>query len=198
MIISDSHKFVFVANPKTGGTSIENCLDQYNSEYEGTGLNTKYSERHCSLKAIYQKFPFIDSYFKFAIVRNPFDWVVSWYFYRKKQQNTNNTKNISFKEWLVDENSTAYSTEGIGLTISQFDLLSGCDYVKLNLTGKFENIQNDFNLFCRLLKLPQVTLPHMNKSRHKHYTEYYDDDTREVVAKRFAKDLEYYNYKFGE
>ncbi len=190
MIISDSHNFVFVATTKTGSTSIEKHLDSYKAKHK--------ANKHCPLKIIYRKFPFIEDYFKFAIVRNPFDWVVSWYFYRKTRPNKNNTKDISFKDWLVDENSSAYNIEGIGLTLSQYDVLNCDKNIELDFIGRYENFQNDYNTICDKVGIPRQQLPHLNRSKHKHYTEYYDEETKQLIAEKYAKDIECFGYKFGD
>jgi chondroitin 4-sulfotransferase 11 len=149
------------------------------------------------------------NWFKFTFVRNPWDRVISTFHYRKKAIKTRNKnphwpsreeiKNDDFKATVLKDlnnknSATHYLEEPCffnwwinSKTISQFDYI-----------GKTETLQEDFDAICRLVKLPPLKLPHKNKTKHKHYTEYYDDETKQIVAEKYAKDIEYFGYKFGE
>jgi len=81
----------------------------------------------------------------------------------------------------------------------QLDFLTNSSgQVIVDFIGRFENLDQDFNIVCDKIGIPQQTLPHKNKSTHKHYTEYYDDKSRRIIMNRFDKDIEYFGYKFGD
>ena len=129
-----------------------------------------------------------NDYFKFAFVRNPFDKIVSQYHFNRRGFGF---EDATFKEYV----KAWYNGKKIS-NFPQFNLFYLDE--KLDFIGRFENIQKDFDIICDKIGILKQKLPHINKSQHKHYTEYYDDETREIVAEKFAKDIEYFGYKFGE
>lgn len=196
-MISHTHKFIFVHINKNGGTSIRNNLSKYCShqKYKHEMLFKKIPNNNVnnSNENLFEKcrFPF-DYYFKFTFVRNPWDRVLSNYFFAKQVWNLD----CSF-EYYVKDYLNIYKNKFINL--NQLDWISDFKHnVRLDFIGRFENLQNDYDFVCNKIKIPQHKLLHKNKSVHNHYTEYYNKETKQIVAKKYAKDIEYFEYKFGE
>jgi hypothetical protein len=61
---------------------------------------------------------------------------------------------------------------------------------------KFENLNSDWDDMFGKLGYEAPKLPVLNKYKHKHYSEYYDDETREFVGWLFKKDIDAFGYKF--
>ena len=66
--------------------------------------------------------------------------------------------------------------------------------------GRYENLEKDFHFVCEKLNLGKLKLGNEKKVRQdkKHYTKYYSRDSKKIVAELFKKDIEYFDYKFGE
>ena len=199
-MISQKHKFIFVHVPKCGGTSMERVfLDLDDSCVKTIHSNVNwYKENYSSEWA---------NYFKFTFVRNPWYIVCSYYFFLRDKPNSHKPKvrkyarNLPFSDWVKRtvrrvRKQRIIPPSGHRLLTRQCDFAN--DTSEINFIGRFENIQEDFNIVCGKIGIPHQKLPHKNKSKHKHYTEYYDDETRQIVAEKYAKDIEMFGYEFGE
>ena len=67
----------------------------------------------------------------------------------------------------------------------------------MDFVGRFENLKKDFDIVCQKLSLKNVELCHKNKSSKKPYQEYFDQETIDLVADSYKKDIDYFGYKFN-
>ena len=189
-MVSHHHKFIFIHVPKTGGGSIERLLKH----------SCIFHHRHQKLHDIHAKYPESVDYYTFAFVRNPWDRLVSnfkfkQYNHRDKKSRPEEWAAMSFRDFILN-------TNGIGMqcTLSnktQYDFLTeGGVSLSSYCIYKYENMEENYGIVCNRIGIRRDTLPHVNRTRHKHYTEYYDDETRDIVAKKYAKDIEHFGYKF--
>lgn len=202
-MISHKHKCIFIHIPKCAGSSVEKSL--MGKQYVKWDEHNKIWVQHATAQQVKKLYcQDYEDYFSFAFVRNPWDRAVSDYFWIKKDLKIKDT----FKNFLLLENNfntpklsyphlNSFGRGDHVLAQSDFILNSRGEQI-VNFIGKFENLQQDFNIVCDKIGIPKQRLPHKNKGDHKHYTEYYNNETCEIVAEKYKKDVEYFNYEFGK
>lgn len=194
-MISHKYKCIFIHIGKTGGSSIEHALDQHvsiDSGISGEIGNTKLKGKQWTALEYAKKYPKeYKEYFTFAFVRNPWDRTVSHYEWQILLCNPYVMK-LDFKGHIK-------SRRFKGLKFSYIDNI--CDNkneIMVDFVGRFETLQKDFDIVCDRIGIEHIKLPHINKINHKHYTEYYDEETKQIVAEKYAQDIEYFGYEFAE
>jgi hypothetical protein len=126
----------------------------------------------------------LDSYYKFCIVRNPWDVQVSMYYYINKRRD----RTISFEEHLkksIVVNSKLYSISGKPM----------CDFYI-----RYENLIEDIETLCKTLNLKYdiTKLPNYNCGMRPStdYRSMYNEETKAYVATICAKEIEMFKYAF--
>jgi hypothetical protein len=67
----------------------------------------------------------------------------------------------------------------------------------VDFIGRYENLQTDFDTACDRIGIPRIQLPHERRAVDRDdYRRYYDDESRELVARHYAPDIERLGYTF--
>jgi len=130
-----------------------------------------------------------ENFFKFAFVRNPLDWQVSMYFYMKgvdSHPEHNIVKDMSFSQYIEWRCTKE-------LNFQSDYLLDDKNNFLVDFVGKYENLNKEILFVSKETGL-KFDLPHLNKSQHKHFLEYYDNQSKELVYKYFKKDFDILSY----
>jgi len=216
MIISYDKKFIFFHVAKVAGTSIKSALEDWAQEPEKFKIkrpkkllannepNPMYTMWeaflwHAKAKDAQKAIPDYNDYYKFAFVRNPWDWQVSMYNFVLKR--TDHAKHELVKkmqgfeeylEWVIH----AHNPYPKGGTKLQKDIISDDnDNLIVDYVGRFETLNKDFDHVCQVLGI-ESKLPYLNQSNHKKYTAFYNERTKKLVADHCAADIELFAYTF--
>lgn len=207
-MISRQRGCIFVHIPKTGGTSIENVLwpgprtpaDLW-STTNGGGRNAYQTGglQHLLARHIRQEVgdAAFAACFKFTIVRNPFDRLVSQFAYTIRAR-------PDLRALLGLESDAPFSLYlgRIGERPHvqwerQCSFLDDADgRCLIDFVGRFERLDADFAEILRRLGLPAASLPHANAGRRGPYRDYYSAADRRRVERLYGDDLARFGYTF--
>ncbi len=195
MIISHKHKFIFIAVPKTATHAVRMALrpelgDQDEEhctlfEQKRTSYNFNSSHGHIPASAIRQAVgeQVWNEYFKFGFVRNPFDKAFSTFSFLKGR---------GAKEETLEECLDSEEIKRRCLFRPQAEYFDEqMDYI-----GKYETLQESFNLICSKVGIKEKTLVRINSSVHKDYKSFYSEALKEKVQAIYKQDLVKFNYEF--
>ncbi|MDB4307995.1 sulfotransferase family protein [Gammaproteobacteria bacterium] len=202
--------FWFVDIPRTSSSSIKVELGKaYGPPYGKSNLiESEFSTKQTipdHIPAIYmRKHLGLESWnglYTFTFVRNPWDRMVSMYFYRLLKGHY--SEDLTFKEYILQLKSLADGHQSVLFNYYAF-YLGCCDYIfdgetsLVSYIGRYENRENDIQKISSYLKCADLGKVCLQRSTNKsmHYSYYYDDETEDIVRRLYRKDIERFDYKF--
>ncbi len=193
---------LFMHIPKTGGISLYRAIKHPNVKIKGHFIQNPF---YLFLRDYLKSHPMYNTKI-FTFVRNPWDRLVSAFFYLNKG-GRNICDKLDNKHFLAkyEGNFEHFVKEGVsqGKILKQLHMIPQhqwiCDYddsVLADYVGHFEALGTELGYASEYLGIPFKTLEHKNKSSHKPYYEYYDQEMIDIVAKAYEKDIKIFNYGF--
>lgn len=218
-MISFNHNFIFIHIPKTGGTSIQSILKKYSNDRiqynDKSDPNKSFLvfndelgvKKHSRLRE-YKNAIDDNTYkkmFKFAVIRNPWDMMISWYFSPHAGRTQLDRDKFIKLLYSVPRPRSFLLLPSVKTRILEKIYENGKlpDYLynikldrNINYLMKFESLESEWDKVCQLIGIKQEILPKKHKSKRLHYSHYYDNELKELVAKKFALEIKYMGYKF--
>lgn len=205
MIISHTNKFIFFAVPKTATHAIRQALHVYTGP-DDWEQQTLFGEQalpiaeiarlqhgHITVREIK---PFLSaetwkSYYKFSIVRNPFDRFVSVcsFFNRNDREFADNPL-----LWMKTALRRPRFQQRLLVRAQYLQLIDDNGELALDYLGRYEQLQASVDHIFDTLGLDSVTLQAKNSSEHDDFTDYYDPELRAMVAEFYHQDFSLFNY----
>lgn len=188
-IVSKKKKVLYFHIAKTGGSSIAHTLQD--EGFDDGIMSDRWLPFDKKMDYFGEVVENWDSYYKFTVVRNKYDLLVSLFYYNKDHSKRVGRKFDKFINEYVIPGKSEY-----GYQIDQYYLTHEKDEPIFDFIGRFENYDEDMKKVCRQLKIPDITRKD-NVGRYDHsipFSDYYTDDLERMVYEKFKKEIDYFGF----
>ena len=230
MIISHSRKFIFIKSEKTAGTSVEAVLSEHcrgndivvpindfrhnrneKGEFIHRSMNADEEYRkigqHVDANTIRRKVSaeVWNDYYKFSIIRNPWDRTISDFFWKRRQDPAIKPRKRFYHYLGAPFNELTQIRKLFTEFIKSEDFVNNDrfyiidDQLCVDSVIRYENLSEDLAVVCRRIGLPSIDLPHLKtgfRQKRHHYSEYFDQESMAIVAKKHKNDIRLFGYEF--
>lgn len=204
-MIDHENKFIFIHIPKTGGTALSEILLEGGAasiepdEKYKIGHRKDQSLVHMTFQELSKDLnSSFEDYYKFTIIRNPWDRAVSLWASKFKN------KGWSFVQFLnIIENKDqkildkVFINHNIGRSMirPQHDFVFINNKNMLDKVYRFEDFENSVEHIKNKLGF-EKEIEKINASKRTHYSDYYNEKTKRQIEKIYKKDIITFDYSF--
>lgn len=192
-MISKSHKFIFIHVPKCGGMTV---MKHFKSFWTPTN-------EHMFMSEIDEMIGDLDSYYKFTVVRNPWERMASlWSYYtqpkfKKYRDMFKSEYGIdSFEKFIhmLPTLKSKYTPKTTFASASEY--LGDYDYDKVIL---LDNLTEELLNLSKVLVGSKNAIKIQNKSKKTNeYMSEYTSKMIDIVSQVYSDDIEQFKFKFND
>jgi len=180
-MICHTYKCIFIHQRKCAGTSIIRAFGFSPDDPDWHFMNDGV------LSSEYESSP--AGYFRFSVVRNPWDRFVSGWKYCAT------TRDRSLHDVLADLPREGHDYRH--LTRPQHAILYDEEgRLIVDDVIRFESLQQGFDRVCDIIGKPRGELAPLNRGDRGRYADYFDEDGRRSFLRHFGRDAELFGYRY--
>ena len=210
LFFKNSATLYFIHTPKCGGSFVEKAFSPFIEKSPTLTLEDaaghltwlEYQEVFRAHRIDFNKAT------TFSVVRNPWDWHVSWFHYIKQDPGGRHSGHkienqifqdfefVDYVHWLEDPEAIRGPQGYLVKQLSDW-VIDDNENIAVDHVFRQESLENDLIRFIQENDLAIKTESlKVNTSERGNYRDYYDHETEKLVEKRHARDIAFFGYQF--